>query len=1542
MDGGSSLWTDGGTFTYLSSTTDDLVLGASTTTNAPFFFDVSEKRLGIGTGSPQATIDIAGASSTISNTSGDITITPADQLVILGDMELGNGSTTRSLYAYNASRTYYGQIELYNLVTGNMTLRSTFDTGDIVLNPGGDVVIDGGDINLSTVGSRIYGEDLEISGDNSSDIYLQLGGGNVGIGTISPDYTLQIEQSYGQYGVLQALSTYVSGYQAIWAEEIASANWGERFYYEALVYDSKMWILGGIDGSYNLLNDVWYSTNGANWAQATASAGWGGRYSHEAVVYDGKIWVLGGSNMGSFFNDVWYSTDGVNWTQATASASWPARFGHEVIVYNEKMWVIGGRNDSTVYNDVWYSTDGVNWTQATGSTSWLARFGHEAVVYDGKIWVLGGSTNMGSFFNDVWYSTDGVNWTQATDSVDWHARAFLSSMVFDEKIIILGGMGESSYYNDVWYSTDGVNWSEASDSAAWGYRFGHKSFVYNNKMWILGGGDADYNLHNDVWSGELSPIDSIRGLTVDKTGKVGIGMTNPTAELSVFGSITGGSEAYSAGYNNFTFGYDDDLLNTLNTSKDGLDGDISSIMTQDNGKILIVGSFTNYGQVDRQRIMRLNVDGSLDGSFDTSVAANDEISAISIQDDGKILIGGWFTSYGGSVAKGIARLNADGTLDTTFNSDLEIGSPVNSIEIQEDGKILIGGYFTTYGGVTRQYIARLNSDGSLDTTFDSSSGADGVVYAIAIQDDGKILIGGWFTSYGGVTRQRIARLNSDGSLDTTFDSSSGANYNYVTTIAIQDDNKILIGGDFTTYGGVTRQRIARLNSDGSLDITFDSSSGADSSVESIEIQEDGKILIGGYFTTYGGVTRQRIARLNSDGSLDTSFDSSSGASSGVRAIEVQDNDKILIGGDFISYAGIIRQKIAQLDTDGNLDDSFVSRSQIMNGVVYSTVIQNDGKILVGGQFTVYGGETRQRIVRLNSDGSLDTTFDSSSGANGVVYAIAIQDDGKILIGGDFTEYKGIARQRIARLNSDGSLDTTFDSSSGADGVVYAIAIQDDGKIVVGGWFYKYGGVTRQGIARLNTNGSLDTTFDSSSGTNSLVETVAIQSDGKILIGGCFTSYGGVARKYLARVNSDGSLDMGFDTSNGPDDYVLILTIQSDGKILIGGQFDFYGSVSRGRVARINNDGSLDTTFDSSSGITGNLVHAIAIQDDGKILIGGTFYSYAGVSRKKIARLNNDGSIDASFDSSNGANETVYSIAIQDDGNIIIGGEFTSYGSENIYYLGRLSSTGSVTSMGLVNDINDSFIVNFDTSRLAIDSSGLNISNLLTLTGDLWSGENNTYNIGDSGNRWRNVYAQGSINLGADGDNGSIRYNTTTNELEFSNDGSTWIPLADAIKTTTISAEYPGAVLVADGTANVGSMTSDAEGSTSNSMNYYEWNSSESTLQDYDVRLRFTIPHDFSSWGTNAFTLNFATEVAASTNNKVDIYVYEESSGTVDDSSTDQYSSSAGVWQTTSLQGADLGDCNSTGETCVIILRMYSANDNYVRVGDIDVNYNRKL
>lgn len=154
-------------------------------------------------------------------------------------------------------------------------------------------------------------------------------------------------------------------------------------------------------------NDVWHTSDGKNWTQATASAGWDKRISHGAIVYNNKMWVIGGGKYGvtSFdcYNDVWNSTDGKNWTKVTGSAGWKPRAGHTVEIYDNKMWVIGGGipYTSTRYNDVWYSTDGKNWTCATPSAQWSKRERHSSAVYDGKIWVIGGDA--GNKLNDVWY-----------------------------------------------------------------------------------------------------------------------------------------------------------------------------------------------------------------------------------------------------------------------------------------------------------------------------------------------------------------------------------------------------------------------------------------------------------------------------------------------------------------------------------------------------------------------------------------------------------------------------------------------------------------------------------------------------------------------------------------------------------------------------------------------------------------------------------------------------------------------------------------------------------------------------------------------------------------------------------------------------------------------------------------------------------------------------------------------------------------------------------------------------------------------------------
>ena len=219
----------------------------------------------------------------------------------------------------------------------------------------------------------------------------------------------------------------------------------------------------------------------------------------------------------------------------------------------------------------------------------------------------------------------------------------------------------------------------------------------------------------------------------------------------------------------------------------------------------------------------------------------------------------------------IARLNTNGVLDTSFDPGTGANDAVSSIALQPDGKVIVGGYFTTVNDTNRSYIARLNANGGLDESFDPGLGADDFVESVALQPDGKALIGGWFTSVNAQTRKRIARLNSDGSVDISFDPGDGIGpddiFPRVYSVTLQDDGKVLVGGKFTMVNSTNRNRIARLNGDGSLDTSFDPGTGANSTVFPVVLQPDDKVLIGGFFTTVNGVARPRLARLVGDARL---------------------------------------------------------------------------------------------------------------------------------------------------------------------------------------------------------------------------------------------------------------------------------------------------------------------------------------------------------------------------------------------------------------------------------------------------------------------------------------------------------------------------------------------------------------------------------------------------------------------------------------------------------------------------------------------------
>ncbi len=861
------------------------------------------------------------------------------------------------------------------------------------------------------------------------------------------------------------------------------------------------------------------------------------------------------------------------------------------------------------------------------------------------------------------------------------------------------------------------------------------------------------------------------------------------------------------------------------------DDSVFTILLQPDGKILVGGQFTTIGGESRNHFARLNPSGTIDSEFNPN--ASGPVGCIALQPDGKILIGGTFTSLHPlnlttppSINRFyIARLNADGTLDNGFDPDAD--NTVAAIAVQKDGKILIGGTFTTLNpnntfttdpatgvvtftsdhSVSVSRFARLNADGTLDTTYNVS--ADDQIGSIIIQPDNKVLIAGLFSqlrtngSNALATRYRVARLNADGSLDDSFDPKANAP---VASMVLQPDGKILLGGPFTTLtpNGAAdytlRKYAARINADGTVDPAFnlDLNEQLGNRVDSFALQADGKILIAGTFTSLqpvGSATRvarNHFARLTAAGGLDTGFQPGVGGSSGgqVKALAVQTDGKIVAAGSFTDLGGATTSNVARfyptgapdttftptltvdgpinavllrpdaattvpqghgfawLNADGSVQSGFSpALAARVSGVVDAIARQPDGNVLVGGTFTTPTTSLGIDLVRYTPAGVLDPSF--APGPNGAVNAIVVQPDGKILIAGAFTAVGSVTRDYVARLNADGSLDMAFDPNANAR--INSIILQSDGKIVVAGAFTSLnpnsstttttttstatpapadstttttnanggtttttistvGGVTtttvvsisaaptpRNYVARLNSDGTLDTKYDPNLGGT--VSSMVMQADGKIVIGGAFAQLApngattGTVRNHIARLNTDGTVDTGYDPNLS--DIVTALALDASGRVLVGGSFTTVqpngaaASTSRTYLARLNTDGTLDAAFDPNPNLPPS---AIAVQSDGRILIGGAFTAVKpngatiATTRNRIARLGADGSVDLTFNPD--ANDTVNVIAVQSDGSIVAGGFFTTL-QPNVALLigGAFNNVGGVAlpNLAVLND-----------------------------------------------------------------------------------------------------------------------------------------------------------------------------------------------------------------------------------------------------------------
>jgi len=325
-----------------------------------------------------------------------------------------------------------------------------------------------------------------------------------------------------------------------------------------------------------------------------------------------------------------------------------------------------------------------------------------------------------------------------------------------------------------------------------------------------------------------------------------------------------------------------------------------------------------------------------------------------------------------------AQVPQPGALDTNFISGPGADGYVRVVAVQSDAKVLLGGTSYTVRGVSNAALSRLNGDGTPDLSFSSpfANSEYRTIYTVAVLGDGRILAAGTFSKVGSTYRTNIARLNPDGSVDPSFDPGGvfASGGGLVRILAVQPDQQIIIGGEFTTTNRTSLNRIARLKPNGSLDLGFSPGTGADNTVRSVALQADGKVLVGGLFSTFNGSARRFLARLNSSGSLDVSFPAGSGPDNTVYFVAPQPDGTIYIAGTFASVNGIAMNGVARLRADGSLDPSFNPPGGAVGGAVYHLLRQTNGKIVIGGAFSTVNGLPVNRFARLEADGSLDASF----------------------------------------------------------------------------------------------------------------------------------------------------------------------------------------------------------------------------------------------------------------------------------------------------------------------------------------------------------------------------------------------------------------------------------------------------------------------------------------------------------------------------------------------------------------------------------------
>jgi uncharacterized delta-60 repeat protein len=795
----------------------------------------------------------------------------------------------------------------------------------------------------------------------------------------------------------------------------------------------------------------------------------------------------------------------------------------------------------------------------------------------------------------------------------------------------------------------------------------------------------------------------------------------------------------------------------------------NALVLQPDGKILVAGYayhggfdyFGNFSVYENSlTITRFTPDGFPDNSFGlngtalTDFGTSAQGNTVSLQPDGKIVVAGYkVDELTGFPRFAVARFNSNGSIDNTFHSTGQVVTNLgnqndyaNAVSIQTDGKIVVTGNSITSANVNRFSMVRYNSDGSLDTglagTGSISNNNNGITggFTNIIQPDGKILSS---VSLKNISNIGFSRFMANGNPDPGF----GSNGKAITPVlnpyqdankssALQTDGKIVICGYIYDSTNTSRPAVYRMLSNGAADPEFGQNGLAVLSfgfsyvtIKALAMQSDGKILVSG-IANAASSTVFLTSRLNANGAPDSTFGINGIVTAGKVSslsnrvsVAIQPDGKILLAGTTTGES-TDAMLLYRLNLDGTLDNTFgVTGFQTAiigtsHDLISALAIGADGKITAAGASSS-NTTLLMSVARYLPDGSPDHDLDQvgfknipfnglDEGTNlGIILSMALQPDGKTVLMGE--TYQNQFKFGLSRINPDGSLDSTFGTngkiiySFGASSEPSAMTLLPNGKIVVTGWNSDTPGHGNVVVAQLNSNGTLDSTFNNNGfliinfGHNSAAYKVSSQSDGKIVVVGN-VNVGGVHQYALARINPDGTLDSSFGTGGKATTSfgsalsagIQTIAFQPDGKIVAGGYGNnpnlssFIPSIT---LARYNPNGSLDATFGNGGTVVtkvdgGVQTYSLALESDGKIVVAGCLSN--DVSDFALLRYKSTGTLDSMIGyhglllADMGAeDEKSYTLVIQSDGKIVLGG-YTTVNRDREFVITRFIGGSGLT------------------------------------------------------------------------------------------------------------------------------------------------------------------------------------------------------------------------------------------------------------------------